>query len=197
MKTKLTLLFFLVSPILLADGGGGYGTHCHVRDMDVTYNLYYHSVDGELAVPNKKGKEDVYDITSNISIYDITTGKTSYLFPDTLKERISDFYFESHYDSLNQKMAFNHPESEYYNTMENVVGNVNLKSRKPSDKLFIITYSYVSYQYTLWTAHKTGKELKRVHEFSDDDNFYFDVKNMAIRFVTQVEKRIEIKDIKY
>ena len=91
-------------------------------------------------------------------------------------------------------MIFNRSENDY---QVNIIGNFNLNSRPPSDKIFIVTYSFTSEKYSLWTAHKTGKDLTRVHEFSMDTQYYFDVKNSMIRFVNQVGQKIETKDIKY
>lgn len=195
MKIKLTFILLMISAIAFADSGGGYGTKCNVNDIEINYNLFYTSVDGDLSVINKKGKEEKYYVTSNISIYDINTGKISYLFSDTLNEKICEFYFESYYDSLNKQIVFNQSNNDY--PMNNIIGNFNLKNRLPGDKIFIITYSYKSDKYSLWTAHKNGTQLTRVYEFSKEVNYFFDVKNMVIRFIRQAGKKIEIKDHKY
>ena len=196
MKYFITLAFLFLSTVAFSDGGGGGSNHCTINDMDITHNLFYNSVDGELTVMNKKGKPEKYAVTTNISIYDIKTAKTTYLFSDSLKEGIVGFYFESHYDALNKKMVFNHndPSDDQY---FDIIGNFNMESRQPSDKLFIITFSIQSDMYYLWTADKTGGGLTRVHEFSAITDYYFDVRNMVVRFVKQVGKKIEIKDIKY
>jgi hypothetical protein len=196
MKTKLTLIFVLISSIIFADGGDGYGTKCYVHDIEITYNLFYYSVDGQLKTINNKGKEEKYDITSNIAIYNINTKKISYLFSDTLQERIYEFYFESHYDSINRQILFNRNDNRQYQ-MDNIVGNFGILNRLPSEKLFIITYSYISNKYSLWTAHKMGTDLTKVYEFSKDANYYFDVKNKVIRFARQVDKKVEIIEFKY
>lgn len=196
MKIKYIFLLLLCSSFTLVDGDGGGSNHCTINDMEITHNLFYCSVDGELTIMNKKGKPEKYDITSNISIYDIKTAKTTYLFSDSLKEGIAEFYFESHYDVLTKKMAFNHNDPDDYRYFD-IVGNFNLETRPPSDKLFIITYSIEGGMYCLWTADKRGTGLTRIHSFTSNTDYYFDVKNMMIRFVKQVGKKIETKDIKY
>ena len=197
MIKYFVLITLFISTVSFIDGGDGGSSHCIINDMDITHNLFYNSVDGVLDVLNKKGKIEKYEVTTNISIYDIKTGKTSYLFSDSLKERIEEFYFESHYDALNKRMAFNHNDPADYQYLD-VIGNFNLESRPPSDKLFIITNSPETGMRCLWMADKTGAGLMRVHEFNQSTtDYYFDVKNMVVRFVKQVGKKIETLDIKY
>jgi hypothetical protein len=164
--------------------------------MDITHNLFYHSVDGELITINSKGKEQKYKVTNDISIYDIITAKSVKLFSDTLKEAIRDFYFESHYQASSGRMLYNQ-HSDGSSEWNKIIGNINIKERKPADKIFILTYSYTTDKFTMWSADKKGTGLKRIHQFSDDTDYYFDVKNLCIRFVKQVGKQIEILDIKY
>jgi len=196
MKSKLTFLFILFSYLLYADGGDGYGTKCNVNDMEINYNLFYSSINGELKVINNKGKEKVYEITSNIAVYNIESKQIKYIFPDTLNERIYKFYYESYYDSLKKQIVYNRSGNSYYE-MNNLIGNYNLLQRQPFDKLFIITYSYETKMYSLWTATKFGEELKRVFQFDKETEYYFDVKNMEVRFIKQINNELEISDIKY
>jgi hypothetical protein len=196
MKANSIFVFLLISSFAWADGGTDNGSKCYVHDLEPSYNLFYSSVDGFLTVYNRKGKPEEYDITSNISIYDINTGKITYLFSDTLKERIEEFYFESYFDSSAKEMRFN-LDADRYDEMNNSVGNSNLKGRAPSDRMFIVTASPFTHKRSLWMAHKNGTELTRVYEYSDDSSFYIDVKNKVIRFVKQVDQKIEVKDIKY
>ncbi|MDH5597546.1 MAG: hypothetical protein OEY34_00390 [Cyclobacteriaceae bacterium] len=190
---KIFILPFLMFSFLsftFIDGGGG-SIKCYIRDYNPANDLFYISIDKTITIQNDKNKEKSYDITSNIAIYDTNKESTTYLFDDSFDETISNFFYESYYDTEQKKLICNR---DY---RFKLLGNENLLIDTISDQLIIETYSFKSGMYSLWTAHKEGGHLKREIQFTTETEYYIDVKNKVIRILKQTEPKIDFVNIPY
>ena len=195
MKTKLTIIFALISVMAMAGFGGGdpYGL-IRVRHLEMKYNLFYCSVQREVMVPDPRGKEETHRIISNLAVYDIAKQTTTYMFDDDMNENVCAFFFESANDDKGNDIGFFIPNSR---PKPEILGILKSENRLPSDKMYIITFNFTTENYTFWYADKTGSNLTKGCEFPHNADFYIDVNNRMFRFVKQVGVKIEITDIKY
>ncbi len=195
MKSKLTILFAMISLLSMAGfGGGDPNGLIRVRHLEMKYNLFYCSVQREVTVPDPRGKEETHKIISNLAVYDIQNQTTSYLFDDDNHENVCAFFFESANDDKGADIGFFIPNSR---PKPQILGILRSENRLPSDKMYIITFNFTTENYTFWYADKTGSNLTKGCEFPLYADFYIDVNNRVFRFVKQVGLKIEITDIKY
>lgn len=191
---KSQIFFIMAFTILLqyayADGGNRFFT---LDSFEQTYNLYYKTSLDTIKYINEKGKKDFEIRSTNLTIYDITIGTKTQLFPNGFKEEIITILFETKIDSSGTIM-FNNDD---YNPQRYIRNNYNISSRELSNKLIIVTFSMETKMFTLWTAHKNGKELKNLKSFSNTDELNIDVLNHCFLFVKSNINQIDIEKIKY
>ena len=132
-------------------------------------------------------------VISNIAIYDIANNKTNYVFKDTLKHKITGFYFESRYIEEQKTIEFNSSFNEFYRHSN----NINVSTRTLSNNLIIVTEDLLTKNVTFWLCDKLGNITKKELEITKDWNWEIDVKNRLIRTTRQVKSKIEIQNIKY
>lgn len=181
-------LFTLCS--FVPDGGGRYSSGITISDYDRNLNLFYSDIEGNIPSNKKrKGDTDSTITTNNVAIYDLGTLQTTYLFPINFDQEIVDFNFEKYYSKEESRIIYTN-ESDYNDNR--VKNNFNVKERSTSDYLIIVTYSLVNSKYTLWMAHKTGKDLKSLYTSYSDIDYHVDASNKKLRIRTSKYKRLEV-----
>jgi len=196
MKKTILIFFFLLSINSNVHAGGG--RNYNYIDIDVfeqTFNFYYRAVDDTLNYLSKKGKEKSIKATVNVTFYDIEKDSTFHLFDKSFNGKIVSFFYESTYSDSAKNLEFTKCDNYYGD--EYIKNNKNILEREISEKVFIITYSFDKNKYTLWTCHKTGKNLKKFSEFDDIDNVKVDVFNKNILTINESSKSVTIDKKSY
>jgi hypothetical protein len=173
----------------------GYEENHITEEYDRQYNLFYLSLH-----PVKKtkglisGKRDHYidySQASNIAVYDISQGRTLYLF-DTAQEgeEITHLLFEVIYREVNQEMGFNRTSSKIQN-------NKFIEKREPVDRVWVCQFSTRKELHRLWSFRKNGEGKRLIAEFGKETEWRIDVYNQKIRLIHRQADKVEIKDYEW
>lgn len=194
MKTLVFTL--LILSIINSFAGGSPDPHLYINRFERTFNFYYKSIDDTIRYSTTKGKSTYELATVNIAFFDISNETTSYLFPKDFNEQIEDFFYEIEYNDSTQSIVLS--EDYLYYGKNSVSNNYYLPKRKPSEKIFITTYSYETHQTTIWTCHKTGKNLAKIATYNNEQGFYMiDILNTNITTVNEGYREVKIEAFPY
>jgi hypothetical protein len=194
-KTILIILFVFSIISNTQAGGGRSNNYIEIDVFEQTFNFYYKAVDDTVRYLNNKGKEKLVKATVNVALYNINKDSTSYLFDHSFNEKIVSFFYETSYVDSSKTIDFVHCDNYYGN--KNIKNNRNIKERKVYERIFIITYSFKTNKYTLWSCHKTGRDLKKMSEFNKMDNIKIDVFNKNILTLTEGARTVTIDKKSY
>lgn len=198
MKYTTFLLFCLFTFKLFADGGDD-PKRMNIDTYEPNLNLQFIGIKDTIHFTDKKKDQSAF-VISNVAIYDITKNQTHFIFTDTIKRHIVGFYFESSYLAEFKTVEFNNaynPSDTYYDGLFEHANNRNVQSRPLSENLIIVTEDIWTKNLTFWICDKYGNSLKKEMEINKDWDWEIDVKNRSIRFISQVNQRVEIKSVKY
>lgn len=189
MKKTAALIFFVLGITVCFAGDfsySGYGNHFSYTEEKM--NLLYLSAAGT----DKKGKLDFEKII-NAAVYDITSNKTSYIFPKDNKEIITLFMFEKEIDNKKNTVLFNHNADSY------TKNNINITRKNTSNHLIIKTENLKTGQTTFWLCLKDGSGLKHIYKHSKTDNvrMFINTKELKIVFIKQTGMNLEFQEIDY
>jgi hypothetical protein len=197
---KLLVILLIACPFLsIADSGGGrynrWGQNTTViNEYERVFNVHYRVLTTEVDILTPKGKEKTIDVNVNLVIYDVAKNTTTYLFETTSDESIIEVLFESGYNEKTQSIQFNNKAGM---RVDHIRNNVGIEKRELSTKMIVVTYSQSKQLYTLWTCHKTGTDLKKVHEFKKSDDFDIDMYNQCFLFFTETGGSVAVKKIDF
>lgn len=120
------------------------------------------------------------DRVTNIYVYDPKTHIGEMIFREGAVYRVSQFIYESGYDPKERTMKFGG------DSLNGIRNNEYVAQRPPKDKLLIVTVDQKnSDALVLWTADKSGKNLKRLVAVDFRDDWHLDVRNSKIRIIKQ------------
>ena len=200
MKYFTIILFSLFTLNIFADGGSNYNHRSvSIDNFEPNLNLQFIGIKDTVHYLDKK-KNLTAIVYSNIAVYDIANNKTNYIFNDSASLQIVGFYFESKYIDEHKTIEFNnsyYPSDSYEPGLFEHSNNRNVSSRPISHNLIIVTEDLLTNNLTFWICDKHGNNLKKVLEISGEWIWEIDVKNMSIRATRQVNKKVEIQNIKY
>jgi hypothetical protein len=195
MKNLLLVFLTLLSFTLFADGGPRNGYNRKTIDhFERSFNLYYSGVSDTLNYMNDKDKEKSSIATVNVAIYNIDKDSTSYLFDLANEEAIVSFFFESNYLDIDASIDFNNTSIYSQNIIRN---NFEIPKREISEKLVIVTYSFIEKKHSLWTCHKTGSDLQKIKTYQNLDDLRVDIYNHCFIFISENDRQLEIEKIPY
>lgn len=118
------------------------------------------------------------DRVTNIYVFDPKTHVGEMIFRDGAVYRISKFIYESGYDPKERAMEFGG------DSLSGISNNKNVSQRPPKNKLLIVAIDEKNPEASvLWTADKSGKNLKRLVAVDFRDDWHLDVRNSKIRIV--------------
>ncbi len=128
------------------------------------------------------------DRVTNLFIYDPQKQSGEMIFRDEAVYRISDILYESGYNAKERRIEFGGQE-EYSSIIKN---NNNVSQRSPKNKLLIVTADEKAKTAILWTADKSGKNLRKILTVDLRDDWHLDVKNSKIRVVKKDKNKFII-----
>ena len=148
---------------------------------------------------------------SNLLIFDIKNKTKKYVFPENFDEDIAATIFESLYDTEEKRIQTNiSPDSYLYKYI--VINNLQIDSRKPQNKIIIITRKDFSdqismklskpktvelFKYTVWACDKNGENLESIGQFDEKDDFHVDIGNHTVRIIYQSGLNTTVKEYEY
>lgn len=181
---KIGVLFFSLIISVSAFAGGYYSPS--IDDYDPDTGLYYKSVSSK----EKSGflSEHPRSIV-NLYIYDPTSDKGVYLFPEKKNFQIVSITFEKaveggSVDFFNQYSFF-------------VKNNHHIEPRKPKSSMLIVTQDIKTEEKTFYLAEKDGSTLTEIMTIAPSQSWHIDVKNSVVRVVTQSDLEITIENFKW
>jgi len=124
-------------------------------------------------------------ITSNIGIYNLKDGTTSYLFDQNENKRILSFYFEKNYNEAHHRIDFN-------NSTSHIINNEKIDKRATMDRLFVVTEGNSKEELELWRFTKAGDSKQLVKTFSEKDAWKLDVVNQKILFIRKSPHKVQV-----
>ncbi len=197
---KISVLFLIMFTLIIstqAGGGRGYSRLLDIDEFEQSFNYYYKSVKDTISYLNEKGKEKSVIATLNVVMYSIDKDSSFYLFDNTFNEKIVSFFYESEYVANTKSIKFVDCAHRYTYELGFIRNNRNIEERSICEKLFIVSYSYKTKMYTLWTCHKTGRDLKQFCVFNSFGVLKVDVFNQNILTVTETPNGITINKKAY
>jgi len=194
-STILAVLFLIITIISVAEGRDRYSGNKTTIDLfERSFNFYYKSISDTIFFNNERGKEKFEEAITNVAFYDINSNTTTKLFPEDFNQRIETFYFEKSYVDSLRKIEFEIINRLYYYDV--VYNNYEINKREISEYIYIVTYSKETKKYTLWSCHKTGKDLTKITEYDYSRSLKLDIYNRQIMIAVQVNNDIQISTFK-
>ena len=178
------LLAFVLTIMSFNVSAGGYYHIIH-QGYDDDTGLFY------LPIQNSPNSTGMFSSKSarrvnNILFFDPTTETQSYLFKRSSVWDVKHFTFETNVHKSG--------EIEFFGSSYQVLNKPKTSNRVLKDLLLIITAEEESELLTMWYATKKGQNLRKVHMFSENDEWHIDLKNAKVRFVTK-DKDVSFKSI--
>ena len=162
MRKIIALIFVLWSPLAFA---GYIDRGAVIDEYDPATGYYYLSWISDKRV-------------TNLFVFDPKKNSGEMIFRDEAVYRISDIIYESGYNQKERMIEFGGEQSSY--TLKN---NNNIPRRVPKNKLLIVTTKKKTKASVLWTADKSGTNLKKILTVDFRDDWHLDVQNSKIRVV--------------
>ena len=174
MKKTIILIFIFWSPLAFAS----YVERGAVIDeYDPATGYYYLSWISDKRV-------------TNLFVYDPKRNSGKMIFQDGAVYRISDIIYESRYNPKERMIEFGMVSSHH--TIKN---NNTIPRRALKNRLLIVTTEKKAKASALWTADKSGTNLKKILTVEFRDDWHLDVKNSKIRIVKKGENTFLITEM--
>ncbi len=186
--TRFAALLF-VCLISLPAIAGYYG-NITVDVYDPTTGIYFKAVEAETGGSSSilsKGRQS--NIT-NINIFDPSSGKSTLLLKPDKDREITVFIFESGYDE--GSIQFN---GETFGSIAK--NNKDVKERPPKDKIIFGVRDEPQKQLVLYTASKSGSDIRKLASVPFGANWHIDVRNSKLRVIRQTSESISVESYEW
>ncbi len=184
MKKLITAICFFISfPVF----GGMYLGSANISEYDQATGYYLKSV----SVSEKSGflKGNGRKVI-DIFIYCPDEDKGAYIFKGKNKDEIVTVLYEAFLDEKAEKVVFNIGDRSNH-----IKNNTGIKQREFKDKILISTCNSELETYTLWVSDRHGNNLKKIKTIPKGAEWHIDVSNSKIRFIMQINQKINVESI--